>query len=150
VIWRVPLTVTLSLVPLIIATGTSSFDENTNEATQDALAYYELQGSDFTFRWTAVGATTSLECDLYEACTWIDQKGPSCQNEFLVELQFYDQNEEYVDDTVAVLPSNGKSELNAVEVGTNRDIEFDSLLLISVECSLGRPTGLAGDVEVGH
>lgn len=140
---RIPLILALTLVSMTIPTGMSSFDAESNGSVIVEEAYFGFEGSEYSFRWTMEEVATSLECDLYEICTWIDIKGPTCQTEILVTLEFYDENDVYVDAGVDVLPEQGMRELNALEVGTNLEIEFDSFLLVFVECSSGLPTGVA-------
>lgn len=101
--------------------------------------------TDYSRRWLSDEeiANRGLECHLYGLCSFADIEGPACPNEMLVELDFFDKHDELIDSGVDVLPSNGRSRLLHVELGTNWLDDFATFEITNVACYTGTPTGYA-------
>jgi hypothetical protein len=104
---------------------------------------YMVGDHGFSYRWVdeETSVAEGLECNLYAWCAFADIVGPSCEDEVLVELDFFDADDWYVTSGVDVLPGAGSQRHIRVELGTNLFDGMASLEVADVRCYLGLPTG---------
>ena len=110
----------------------------------DSSAQFYLVGDNgFSYRWVDEETSISegLECNLYQSCAFADIVGPACDDEVLVELDYFDEEDRYVTTVNAVLPGAGRQRHIRTELGTNVDQEFSSFEVANVTCYVGVPTG---------
>ena len=137
-LWSLPLIVGLSLaLPLVPS------EARAPTQISEAEAFSAVGGSGFSYRWTQVASRADHSCQLYKWCTFADILGPSCNAEVLIALQFYDKNGDLVADGGDVIAGLTEQRHLAVEIGTNRDITFDSLNIVDMTCGAGLLTGEA-------
>jgi hypothetical protein len=135
---RILSTLALSFAPLTFAILSRI------PAPQDyspAEEFYLLNDEGFSFRWSSDAVAGNLQCQLYELCTFADIKGPACPGELGIALEFYDSNGDLVTEGGDIISARGRTEFNAIEVGTNRDITFANFSIVGASCILGVPTG---------
>ncbi|MFM6966741.1 MAG: hypothetical protein ACKOWI_05210 [Rhodoluna sp.] len=105
------------------------------------LAYYPMGESGFSFRWTPNETSGPQQCQNYGQCAFGDILGPTCPAEVFVAIEFYDEKGDYVSDGGDIIVGNRKQRHMNVEVGTNRDVAFDTFNVTDIFCGEGLPTG---------
>lgn len=109
--------------------------------TTSELDYFDMGVEGFKFRWTPDDRRDSIDCQNYATCAFGDILGPDCPGQIFVALEFYDENGERVNDGGDIFEARGKRRFMGVELGTNRDIPFDTFNVVDIFCGKGLPTG---------
>lgn len=113
------------------------------EAPFTDTAFYEVGNSGFSFRWSPGDLEDSMGCQLYEVCLYADLRGPKCQGEIGVTLEFFNKDGELVTDGGDIIRGGRLGNLDGLEFGTNRESTFSTILITDVTCIDGLPTGHA-------
>ena len=109
--------------------------------TTSGQAFYSVGEAGYSVRWTPSDKSGDMECQIYAQCGFADILGPGCPGQIFVALEFYDENGDYVNEGGDIFDSRNKRRFMAVEIGTNRDIRFDTFNVVNVFCGVGLPTG---------
>ena len=110
----------------------------------DSSAQFYLVGDNrFSYRWVDQDTSIAegLECNLYAWCAFADIVGPACDDEVMVELDYFDEDDWYVTSVNDVLPGAGRQRHIRVELGTNIFDGLSSFEVADIKCYRGVPTG---------
>ena len=105
--------------------------------------FYMVGDNGFSYRWVdeETSIAEGLECNLYALCAFADIVGPACDDEVLVELDYFDEDDWYVTSVNDVLPGAGRQRHIRVELGTNIFDGLSSFDVADIKCYRGVPTG---------
>ena len=130
-----------SLLALILPLMPVAAEAPEFTGTTSELDYFDMGVEGFKFRWTPDDRSDSIDCQNYAICAFGDILGPDCPGQIFVALEFYDENGERVNDGGDIIEARGKRRFMGVELGTNRDITFDTFNVVDIFCGKGLPTG---------
>lgn len=105
--------------------------------------FYMVGDNGFSHRWVdeETSIAEGLECNLYQSCAFADIVGPACDDEVMVELDYFDKYDWYATTVFDVLPGAGRQRHIRVELGTNLYEDLSSFQVADVRCYVGLPTG---------
>ncbi len=138
--WKILSVLVLSFAPLTFVLLASS------PTPPDYLPngeFFSFEDSGAAYRWTPDIETQNRECELYAFCAFADVKGLSCPAEIGIALAFYDEAGDFVTDGGDIVSARGRVAIHGIEVGTNRDITFETFKVTGIDCYQGLPTGHA-------